>query len=108
HGSSTAPKSSPTAPKSSSKTSPTSSVAHTQKPKPITSQTSAGKSTARSSAVEVQHEIAQGETVILLFWNPKAVTDTAVHKQLALAQRTLGHKVVIHDASASQIGIFGQ
>ena len=46
--------------------------------------------------------------MILMFWNSKAVDDIAVHKQLELAKRALGHKVVIHDASAKQIGIFGQ
>jgi hypothetical protein len=73
-----------------------------------TKSTSTARQSASGPAGEVQQEIAQGDTVILLFWNPKAVDDVAVHKQLELAEHALGHKVVIHDASAKQIGIFGQ
>jgi hypothetical protein len=100
HGSSTAP--------TSSSTTGRTIISGADSPKTTTSQPAHAKSTAHSSALEVQHEIAQGETVILLFWNPKAVADVAVHKQLGLAKHALGHKVVIHDASANQIGIFGQ
>ncbi len=73
-----------------------------------TKSTSTAHQSASGPAGEVQQEIAQGKTVILLFWNPEAVDDVAVHKQLALAEHALGHEVVIHDASAKQIGIFGQ
>jgi hypothetical protein len=97
-GTSTAPTSaSATTPKASSHTTKTSSAA-----------TKRHSVSSNSSAAEVKHEIAQGKTVLLLFWNPKSIDDTAVHKQIGLAQHTLGKKVVVHDASAKQIGIFGQ
>jgi hypothetical protein len=89
--------------KSSTRSTATSPVKHTIKIAATTH-----KHNASSSAVEVQREIALGDTVILLFWNPKAVDDVAVHKQLALAEHALGHKVIVHSASAKQIGIFGQ
>jgi len=59
-------------------------------------------------ATEVEHEISHGKTVLLFFWNPKSLEDKAVHKQLTVAAHQLGSKVVIHAASAGQIGMFGQ
>ncbi|HEY7892113.1 MAG TPA: hypothetical protein VIC05_07890 [Solirubrobacteraceae bacterium] len=61
-----------------------------------------------SPAEQVTRELAQGKTVMLLFWNSKSVDDRAVRVQLRLAQHALGRKVAVHEASASQIGMFGQ
>lgn len=60
------------------------------------------------AANQVTRELAQGKTVLLLFWNSKSVYDRAVRKQLRVAGHMLGRKVVVHEASASQIGMFGQ
>jgi hypothetical protein len=72
------------------------------------------KSSSRSSktgqsaaATQVENELQQGKTVLLLFWNPKSVDDRSVSHQLRSAVHALGSSVVVHQASASEIGNFG-
>ena len=58
-------------------------------------------------ALQVERELAQGKTVLLLFWNPKSVDDRAVQHQLRLAAHSLGSRVATHEASASEVDAFG-
>ncbi|HEY1456975.1 MAG TPA: hypothetical protein VGF15_00525 [Solirubrobacteraceae bacterium] len=64
--------------------------------------------TTSTQAVQVERELTQGKTVLLLFWNSKSVDDRAVQHQLQVVAHALGRRVAIHQASASQIGVFGQ
>jgi len=61
----------------------------------------------------VQSELERGQTVIVLFWNPKGSDDAAVHVELRLLQivgkRLLpeDRKLAIHYAHAGEVGQFG-
>ncbi len=55
----------------------------------------------------VEHELQQGKTVLILFWNPHGSDDVAVHNSLPAVQHALGSKVAVHYASAGQVGAFG-
>jgi hypothetical protein len=63
--------------------------------------------TTPSMQVAVEHELHQGKTVLILFWNPHGADDVAVHRELPAVQHSLGGKVAVHYASASQVGGFG-
>ncbi|MGN6373201.1 MAG: hypothetical protein ACTHM1_09470 [Solirubrobacteraceae bacterium] len=65
-------------------------------------------SSGRSSQqLEVEHELAHGKTVLLLFWEPKSSVDNTVRSQvLDLGKRSKG-KVAVHTALADQVGLFG-
>jgi hypothetical protein len=60
-----------------------------------------------SNLAALKKELGQGKVAMLLFWNPKASDDVAVHSQLMIAGHKLGGKVAVHDALASQVGAFG-
>jgi hypothetical protein len=45
--------------------------------------------------------------VLILFWNPHAFDDVAVHRELPAVQHALGGKVAVHYASAGQVGAYG-
>jgi len=55
----------------------------------------------------VEHELRQGKTVLILFWNRHGSEDMAVHDALPSVQHALGGKVAVHYASAGQVGAFG-
>jgi hypothetical protein len=63
--------------------------------------------TKASMQAAVEHELQQGKTVLILFWNRQGSDDTAVHNALPAVQHALGGKVAIHDATAGQVGAFG-
>lgn len=52
-------------------------------------------------------DLAHGRTVLLLFWNPRASNDIAVHRQVGIVAHKLGHSVATFSARASQVGLFG-
>jgi hypothetical protein len=57
--------------------------------------------------VQVEAELAQGKTVMLVFWNPKSSVDREVLAQAdALAGGSKG-TVTVHAALSSQVGLFG-
>lgn len=60
-----------------------------------------------SSQATVEHELRQGKTVLILFWNRHGSDDMAVHNALPAVQHALGSKVAVHYASAGQVGAFG-
>jgi hypothetical protein len=78
------------------------SATHTHtKPRTVT----ASGTPAQQKAVE--SELKGGKVVLLLFWNPKASVDVAVHKELQAVGRKLRGKIAVHDALAKQVGSFG-
>jgi hypothetical protein len=70
----------------------------------------AAAASARATAgvqATVEHELQQGKTVLILFWNRHGSDDVAVHNALPSVQHALGSKVAVHYASAGQVGAFG-
>ncbi len=63
--------------------------------------------TKASMQATVEHELGQGKTVLILFWNRHGSDDMAVHNALPGVQHALGPKVAVHYASAGQVGAFG-
>jgi len=77
-----------------------------------TSTTKSAPKTAPATGTPVQqatveHQLQQGKTVLILFWNPRGADDVAVHKELPAVQHALGGKIAVDYASASQVGSFG-
>jgi len=66
-----------------------------------------GSTSAPSMQAAVESELKQGKIVTILFWNPKGTDDVAVRRELQAANTALGTKVVVHEASAGQVGSFG-
>jgi hypothetical protein len=62
---------------------------------------------ANAQAAMLQGELKHGQTVLLLFWNPKSTDDMSVKKE---AQAVVAHskgKVVLHVALPEQVGQYG-
>jgi hypothetical protein len=76
-------------------------------PTPRAPTTPANGTSAPAMQATVASELKQGKVVLLLFWNPKSTSDSVVHKQVEIAARKLGRGVVVHTASAAQVGAFG-
>ena len=55
----------------------------------------------------VEHQLQQGKTVLILFWNPNGADDVAVHREIPSVQHALGARIAIHYASAGQVGAYG-
>jgi hypothetical protein len=65
------------------------------------------KSGLPPAQVVVERELAQGKTVMLVFWDPKASVDREVQAEArALAAGSKG-TVIVHGARADQVGTFG-
>ncbi len=60
-----------------------------------------------SMQATVEHELGQGKTVLILFWNRHGSDDMAIHDALGAVQHALGAKVAVHYATAGQVGAFG-
>jgi hypothetical protein len=85
----------------------TTAVTHTPSAtKPAPSATKPAAATPNMQAA-VEHELMQGKTVLILFWNPRGYDDVAVHRELPAVQHKLGAKVAVHYASAGQVGAYG-
>jgi hypothetical protein len=77
--------------------------AHSHRPG-SSSKTHGGRDAAQ---VAVERELAQGKTVMLVFWNPQSTVDQEVLAQArALAGGSKG-TVTLHTALANQVDIFG-
>jgi hypothetical protein len=61
--------------------------------------------TAGQLAVEA--DLAKGNVVVLLFWNPAGADDVAVHSALHPLSSAHNQKVSVVDALASQVASFG-
>jgi cytoskeletal protein RodZ len=55
----------------------------------------------------VEAELARGDVVVLLFWNPAGADDIAVHSALAPLASAHNRKVAVQEALASQVASFG-
>jgi hypothetical protein len=55
----------------------------------------------------VEAELAQGKTVMLVFWNPGTYVDQEVHSQASALVSGSKGTVVMHSALAGQVNMFG-
>ncbi len=62
---------------------------------------------AAAQQVVLKHELAQGKTVLLLFWNPKSSDDQSVRGALQAVSAHQKGAVAIHVALAGQVGLYG-
>ncbi|HVR05758.1 MAG TPA: hypothetical protein VMS02_06925 [Solirubrobacteraceae bacterium] len=67
----------------------------------------AGSGSTPAMQAAVAAELKQGKTVLVLFWNPHASDDVAVHSQVQAVAHKLGRRVAVHAALADQVGSFG-
>jgi hypothetical protein len=56
---------------------------------------------------QLKQELAQGKTVLLLFWNPKSTDDVEVRKQVQAVAAHQKGRVAAHVALADQVGQYG-
>ena len=81
------------------------------KPAPSTTKPAAGaaKQAAGTPAMQVavEHQLQQGKTVLILFWSPNGYDDAVVHRELPAVERSSRGSVVVHYASAKQVGEYG-
>ena len=66
--------------------------------------------TAPSGQRTVEAELAKGDVVVLLFWNPKGADDVAVHRALQLvlnAHRSARQQIAVQEAQPSRVASFG-
>jgi len=100
------------APPSAKAHTPAASGAHTAAP------ATSGASTAHSAPANaapagqrtVESELAKGDVVVLLFWNPLGADDTVVHRavqQVQAAARRSHHALAVHEATAAKVGEYG-
>jgi hypothetical protein len=66
-----------------------------------------GAGSASSPVKLVEQDLAHGKMVLLLFWNPRSLSDVEVYRQLGIAHHDLAGKVVVRHATAGQVGAFG-
>jgi cytoskeletal protein RodZ len=95
--------SSKTSGKTSSKTSSKTSTSAAHKRASTLAATLSGQRT-------VDAELAKGEIVLLLFWNPKGTEDVAVQqavRQVQTADRSSRQRVAVQEAMASHVASFG-
>jgi hypothetical protein len=71
------------------------------------SDSSASKHQRPAAQLAVEHELAQGKTVMLVFWNPHTSVDQEVHSQASALVSGSKGTVVMHSALASQVNTFG-
>ncbi len=71
------------------------------------SDSSAAKHQPPAGQLAVEHELAQGKTVMLVFWNPSTSVDREVHSQASAVASGSKGTVVIHSALANQVNMFG-
>lgn len=76
-------------------------------PPPHASTTAPSTSSPPPLQAAVATELKQGKIALLLFWNPKASDDAAVHSQVLAVAHKLGGRVAVHTALAGQVGAFG-
>ncbi|HEY7829634.1 MAG TPA: hypothetical protein VIC06_03615 [Solirubrobacteraceae bacterium] len=72
---------------------------------PGASATAAAQVAAQQAVLK--HELGQGKTVLLLFWNPKSTDDKSVHQAVMSVSSHLKGTVSVHVALASQVGRYG-
>jgi hypothetical protein len=80
-------------------------VAHKPAAHANASATAAAQAAAQQAVLK--HELAQGKTVLLLFWNPKSSDDQSVRGALRAVSAHQKGAVAVHVALADQVGRYG-
>jgi len=62
---------------------------------------------APSGQRAVEADLAKGDVVLLLFWDPKGADDVAVHRAVQAVRSSGRHKVAVQEAAANQVARFG-
>lgn len=62
---------------------------------------------SNAQAAILQKELAHGQTVLLLFWNPKSSDDVSVRKEAKAVAARMNKKVALHVALPAQVGQYG-
>jgi hypothetical protein len=85
-------------------TTPTKTVT---KARPSTAHKTASASTTASLSGQhaVEADLAKGDVVVLLFWNPSGTDDVSVHRAVQAVKRV--NHVAVQEAAASQVASFG-
>lgn len=108
--------SSPTAPSgagAAAASTPATGSSATSKVAPSASQSATGTrapapTVSANPAIAIKNELAQGKTVVLLFWNPLASDDVAVHAALqSLVKGKKNGPLVAAYATANQVADYG-
>lgn len=60
-----------------------------------------------AAQIAVEHEVAQGKTALLLFWDSKSSVDREVRSQAQAMVASSKGKLALHAAAPSQVGEFG-
>jgi hypothetical protein len=60
-----------------------------------------------AAQVAVEHEVAQGKTVLLLFWNSKSSVDREARSETMAMVRSSKGRLTLHVATPSRVGEFG-
>lgn len=60
-----------------------------------------------AAQVAVEHEVARGKTVLLLFWDSKSSVDREVHSETQAMVASSKGKLALHSAAPRQVGEFG-
>lgn len=60
-----------------------------------------------AAQVAVEREVAQGKTVLLLFWNSKSSVDREVRAEAQAMVASAKGKLALHATASSQVGEFG-
>jgi hypothetical protein len=60
-----------------------------------------------AAQVAVEHEVAQGKTVLLLFWNSKSSVDREVRSETTAMVSSSRGTLALHVAAPNQVGEFG-
>ncbi len=69
---------------------------------------SSAAATGPAGQRSVEAQLAKGDVVLLLFWNPRGTDDVVVHRALQQVQAAdRGQLVAVHEAPASQVASFG-
>lgn len=92
----------------------TPATTHTKTPaktvtKTTTSTAHTGASTPTTAALSGQHaveaDLAKGDVVVLLFWNPSGTDDVSVHRAVQAVKST--NHVAVQEAAANEVASFG-
>ncbi|HEY2768635.1 MAG TPA: hypothetical protein VGI76_10270 [Solirubrobacteraceae bacterium] len=75
--------------------------------KPVTHPKVRSTPHAPAMQAKVAAELHQGKVALLLFWNRHASDDSAVQREVQIVAHKFGRRVVVHTASADQVGSFG-
>jgi hypothetical protein len=100
----------PTVTKTTTKTTTGTKAAAKTPASPAHTHVSSSTAVTLSGQHAVEADLAKGDVVVLLFWNPKGTEDAEVHRAVQQVQSTARSQhshVVVQEASAGQVASFG-